>query len=168
MPFPFRICINLVQFTWSNIYNKENITSPELYFRKTAIAREVTLDSQDAVKFLSILLSKKILITIGTRKNTEFMTVFKEQLCPRTNICVAHGHTPISWIPNLKTHISSSNYFLADNFHVITPNPSYSTIQRFPKDVTSNITHLTVCNRITDFQLHKNNVTVKPNLTKSL
>jgi hypothetical protein len=53
------------------MYYKENIHSPELYLRKTAIAREVTLDSHDAVKFLSILLSKKILTTIGTRKNTE-------------------------------------------------------------------------------------------------
>jgi hypothetical protein len=53
------------------MYNKENINSPELYFRKTAIAREVTLDSQDAAKFLSILLGKRILTTIGTRKDTE-------------------------------------------------------------------------------------------------
>jgi len=44
----------------TNMYYKENINLPELYFRKTAIAREVTLDSQDAVKFLSILLKKKI------------------------------------------------------------------------------------------------------------
>jgi hypothetical protein len=51
-----------------NMYYKENTNLPELYFRKTAIAREVTLDSQDAVKFLSILFSKKILTTIVTRK----------------------------------------------------------------------------------------------------
>jgi len=44
----------------TNMYYKENINSPELYFRKTAIAREVTLDSQDAVKFLSILFKKNI------------------------------------------------------------------------------------------------------------
>jgi len=48
---------------------KENENLPELYFRKTAIAREVTLDSQDAVKFLSIWFNQiKILTTTGKKK----------------------------------------------------------------------------------------------------
>jgi hypothetical protein len=47
---------------------KVNGNSPELYLRKTAIAREVTLDSQDAVKFLSIWFNQiKILTTIGKK-----------------------------------------------------------------------------------------------------
>jgi hypothetical protein len=54
---------------------KANRNSPELYLRKTAIAREVTLDSQDAVKFLSIWLKEIKMSTTTSKKNKKFSAV---------------------------------------------------------------------------------------------
>jgi hypothetical protein len=59
------------------------------------------------VKFLSILLSKKILTTIGTRKNTEKSWLYfqAQQLCPiknKVSPCVAQGHTEIACALNLE------------------------------------------------------------------
>lgn len=58
---------------------KANGNSPELNLRKTAIAREVTLDSQEAVKFLSIWFNQIKILTTIDKKNGEKKTTLKLQ-----------------------------------------------------------------------------------------
>jgi hypothetical protein len=83
------------------------------------------------------LLGKRILTTIGTRKDTEkSWSHFKaQQLNPMKDKGRHVWYTVTFKFRYLNSHISSNNYFPAHNFHIITPNLSYSKIQRFHKDI---------------------------------
>jgi len=80
---------------------------------------------------------------------------------------VEHGQTQIACAQTSNTHISSNNYFLANNFFVLLcPTSATAPFRDFLR--TSNIRHLAGFERTIYFQIPDNKVIVKPNFTKSL
>jgi len=79
---------------------------------------------------------------------------------------VEHGQTQIACALTSNTHISSNNYFLANNFFALL-RPTSATEPFRDSLRTSNIRHLAVFERTNYIQLPDNNVIVKPNFTKS-